>query len=98
MAQATPYFATAEVLDQPVGLKLATEDVAPPLSAANQRPSAPRPGREQRPFNYRQLFWKWHLYAGLFGAPLMILIALTGAILVFGPEIDRLIRPELWHI
>ncbi len=41
----------------------------------------------RRPFPYRRLFWKWHLYAGLFGTPLLILIAVTGAVLVFSPEI-----------
>lgn len=50
------------------------------------------------PFPYRRLFWKWHLYAGLFGTPLLILIAVTGAILVFSPEIDHALRPDLWVI
>jgi uncharacterized iron-regulated membrane protein len=49
-------------------------------------------------YPYRRLFWKWHLYAGLFGTPLLILIAVTGAILVFGPEIDHWLRSDLWHI
>ncbi len=49
-------------------------------------------------FDYRSLFWKWHLYAGLFGGPLLILIAMTGAILVFSPEIDQWLRPDLWRI
>lgn len=51
-----------------------------------------------RLFNYRQLFWKWHLYAGWFGGPLLILIAVTGAILVFGPELDSTLRSDLWRI
>jgi len=51
-----------------------------------------------RPFPFRQLFWKWHLYAGWFGGPLVILIAITGAILVFAPEIDRALRPDLWSL
>ena len=51
-----------------------------------------------RRFNYRQLFWKWHLYAGWFGGPLLMLISLTGAILVFGPELDTAMRPDLWKI
>jgi uncharacterized iron-regulated membrane protein len=55
-------------------------------------------GATSRPFPYRQIFWKWHLYAGLFGSPLLILIALTGAVLVFAPEIDRAMRPDLWRI
>src|SRR5687768_8144200 len=56
------------------------------------------PPNNPKPFNCRKLFWKWHKYAGLFGGPLLILIAITGAILVFSPEIDRLLRPDLWTI
>ncbi len=51
-----------------------------------------------RRFNYRQLFWKWHKYAGLLGGPLLMLIAVTGAILVFAPEIDHWLRPDLWTL
>lgn len=69
-----------------------------PRRSASPQPLRPRSSREIRWFNYRKLFWKWHLYAGLFGAPLMVLIALTGAILVFAPEIDRMLRPDLWHL
>ncbi|WP_419192970.1 PepSY-associated TM helix domain-containing protein [Kolteria novifilia] len=50
--------------------------------------------RRQR-FNYRKLFWRWHKLAGLLGGPLLVLIALTGAILVFSPEIDDWLRPDL---
>jgi uncharacterized iron-regulated membrane protein len=49
-------------------------------------------------YPYRHLFWKWHLYSGLLGTPLLILIAVTGAILVFAPEIDHWLRPDLWRI
>ena len=98
MSQTTTYLESPELLERSVGV--ASEppvSVASHLAASQQRSSrAPQPAH--RPFNYRQLFWKWHLYAGLFGAPLMILIALTGALLVFAPEIDRLIRPDLWRI
>jgi len=55
-------------------------------------------GETRSTFPYRRLFWKWHLYAGLLGAPLLILIAVTGAILVFSPEIDHALRPDLWRI
>ncbi|MEW4561189.1 PepSY domain-containing protein [Bremerella sp. JC770] len=48
-----------------------------------------------RKFNYRKLFWKWHKYAGLLGGPLFVLIAVTGGILVFSPEIDFWLRPDV---
>lgn len=69
--------------------------LTPPTSnpVACEAVAQPRPA-----FPYRRLFWKWHLYAGLFGAPLLILIAVTGGILVFSPEIDHALRPDLWKI
>ncbi|WP_374597752.1 PepSY-associated TM helix domain-containing protein [Sphingosinicella sp.] len=36
---------------------------------------------------YRSV-WRWHFYAGLFSAPLLIVLTLTGAIYLFDREID----------
>lgn len=37
--------------------------------------------------NYR-ILWRWHFYAGLFVMPFLIVLAITGAIYVFKPQID----------
>ncbi|UUO08816.1 PepSY domain-containing protein [Blastopirellula sp. J2-11] len=60
---------------------------------AQRKVIAPSPKRLR--FEYRKLFWKWHKYAGLIGGPLFVLIALTGSILVFSPEIDDWLRPDV---
>lgn len=35
--------------------------------------------------------WRWHFYAGLLVLPILILLAVTGALYLFQPELDRVI-------
>ncbi|PUA17791.1 PepSY domain-containing protein [Glaciimonas sp. PCH181] len=37
--------------------------------------------------NYR-ILWRWHFYAGLFVMPFLMVLAITGSIYVFKPQID----------
>ncbi|MBL0114742.1 MAG: PepSY domain-containing protein [Sphingomonadales bacterium] len=37
---------------------------------------------------YRTI-WRWHFYAGLFVIPLILILATTGAIYLFKPQLDR---------
>lgn len=37
--------------------------------------------------SFYNLAWRWHFYAGLFVAPFMILLALTGIIYLFKPQL-----------
>lgn len=36
-----------------------------------------------------RLLWRWHFYAGLLVMPMMILLALTGAVYLFKPQLDH---------
>lgn len=36
-----------------------------------------------------RLLWRWHFYAGLLVIPLMVLLAATGAVYLFKPQIDH---------
>ncbi|RZI79179.1 MAG: PepSY domain-containing protein, partial [Pseudomonas sp.] len=45
--------------------------------------------------SFYNLAWRWHFYAGLFVAPFMILLALTGIIYLFKPQLDPLMYREL---
>ncbi len=40
-------------------------------------------------------FWRWHFYAGLLVAPLLVILAVTGAIYLFNDEINDAVYPEL---
>ncbi|MEA5123764.1 PepSY-associated TM helix domain-containing protein [Xanthomonas floridensis] len=42
-----------------------------------------------------RLFWRWHLYAGLFVAPFVLMLAVTGAIYLFNDELNDAIYPHL---
>ncbi|MEJ5978210.1 PepSY domain-containing protein [Novosphingobium sp. PS1R-30] len=37
---------------------------------------------------YRTI-WRWHFYAGLFVMPMMVILALTGALYLFKPQVER---------
>jgi len=39
--------------------------------------------------------WRWHFYAGLFVAPVVILLSVTGALYLFRTEIERVVYSDL---
>lgn len=43
---------------------------------------------------YRAI-WRWHFYAGLFVAPFLLILSVTGAIYLFNDEIDDALHPGL---
>nr|WP_318036276.1 PepSY domain-containing protein [Cupriavidus pampae] len=46
---------------------------------------------------YRML-WRWHFYAGLFVMPFLIVLAITGTIYCFQPQIEPLLYPQLLRV
>jgi uncharacterized iron-regulated membrane protein len=48
--------------------------------------------------SFYNLAWRWHFYAGLFVAPFMILLSLTGIIYLFKPQLDNLMYSDLLHV
>ncbi|WP_263146401.1 PepSY domain-containing protein [Pseudomonas sp. RIT-PI-AD] len=44
------------------------------------------------------LAWRWHFYAGLFVAPFMILLALTGIVYLFKPQLDLALDGDLRRV
>ncbi|WP_249678069.1 PepSY-associated TM helix domain-containing protein [Pseudomonas abieticivorans] len=49
----------------------------------------------QTKFSFYNLAWRWHFYAGLFVAPFMILLSITGIIYLFKPQLDPLMYRDL---
>jgi len=47
------------------------------------------------PISFYNLAWRWHFYARLFVAPVMILLAVTGIIYLFKPQLDPLLYRDL---
>lgn len=48
--------------------------------------------------SFYNLAWRWHFYAGLLVAPVMILLAITGIIYLFKPQLDPLMYPHLLQV
>ncbi|XQU67530.1 hypothetical protein OJJOAM_000261 [Cupriavidus sp. H18C1] len=42
--------------------------------------------------------WRWHFYAGLFVTPFLIVLAITGTIYCFQPQIEPLLYPGLLRV
>ncbi|WP_321933294.1 PepSY domain-containing protein [Paraburkholderia sp. J8-2] len=61
------------------------------MSTISDPVSAP-PVRAAQP-GYRTL-WRWHFYAGLFVVPLLLVLAITGTIYCFQPQIEPLLYPQ----
>ena len=48
--------------------------------------------------NFYNTAWRWHFYAGLFVAPFMVMLALTGIIYLFKPQLDSLMYSSLLKV
>src|SRR5690606_4288696 len=46
---------------------------------------------------YRTM-WRWHLYAGILFAPLLVLLAVTGSVYLFKTEIESVIYQEYYQV
>ena len=42
--------------------------------------------------------WRWHFYAGIFFAPLIIFLAITGGVYLFKPQIEDYIYHDLYYV
>ncbi|MCS1351027.1 PepSY domain-containing protein [Mechercharimyces sp. CAU 1602] len=42
--------------------------------------------------------WRWHFYAGLIFSPILILLAITGAIYLFKPQIEEVMYKDLYQV
>ncbi|MBB1631639.1 PepSY domain-containing protein [Cupriavidus sp. UME77] len=63
----------------------------PPMGAQATQPSPAAAA------SYRML-WRWHFYAGLFVAPFLVVLAITGTIYCFQPQIESLLYPQLLRV
>lgn len=48
--------------------------------------------------SFYNLAWRWHFYAGLFVAPFMVMLALTGTLYLFKPQLDPLMYGNLMNV
>lgn len=62
------------------------------LRPGGRPPVSPRPDEAR---NRYAAVWRWHFYAGLYTAPFLVVLALTGLMMLFGDELERWQFPEL---
>ena len=62
-------------------------------SIPKKRKPVPVPTRQQATL-YR-VFWRWHFYTGMLIAPILLVIAVTGALYVFKDELERVMYPDV---
>lgn len=48
-------------------------------------------------FDYRAI-WRWHFYAGLFCAPFVVILAITGSIYLFKPQVEAWLDRPYDHL
>ena len=48
-----------------------------------------------RQFRLYSMVWRWHFYAGLLVSPVILLMAGTGALLIFQDRLERVLYPGL---
>ena len=65
----------------------------PATTAADPATTRPRPAPEPGGRFYR-VVWRWHFYAGLIVAPVLLIASLTGAALVFERELKQSLWPQ----
>ncbi|WP_131862489.1 PepSY-associated TM helix domain-containing protein [Crenobacter luteus] len=47
---------------------------------------------------FYRLAWRWHFYAGLFVAPLLLMLSLTGIVYLFKPQLDAAMYRDLMFV
>ncbi len=62
------------------------------------QPATPQVTTGPSASKFYQVTWRWHFYAGLFTIPFMLILAITGAIYLFRPQLDDLMYPNLLFV
>jgi uncharacterized iron-regulated membrane protein len=63
------------------------------VTALNQIPTTESPSNR-----FYRTVWRWHFYAGLFVIPFMLILAATGIIYLFKPQLDAAMYPNLMFV
>jgi uncharacterized iron-regulated membrane protein len=53
--------------------------------------------RENNQKLYR-VIWRWHFYAGILFAPFMILLAITGSVYLFKPQVESMLYKPYYTV
>ncbi|WP_336125926.1 PepSY domain-containing protein, partial [Niallia taxi] len=42
--------------------------------------------------------WRWHFYAGIIFAPFLIILAITGSVYLFKPQIEQMLYQDFYEV
>ncbi|WP_456270976.1 PepSY-associated TM helix domain-containing protein [Bacillus sp. AK031] len=56
-----------------------------------------KPKRKVQTDIYRAV-WRWHFYAGILFAPFLIILAFSGAVYLFKPQIESMLYKDLYYV
>jgi len=65
--------------------------IATPSQPVSAEPAAVRSASQTGLY---RVVWRWHFYAGLLTAPFLFVLAVTGLIYIFSPEIEQVLRRD----
>ena len=54
--------------------------------------------KEQKAAGLYRFVWRWHFFAGLFFAPLLILLSITGLIYLYKPYVEPAMHKNLYYV
>lgn len=70
-----------------------SESISESATALNQILTTESPSNR-----FYRTVWRWHFYAGLFVIPFMLILAATGIIYLFKPQLDAAMYPNLMFV
>ncbi len=93
-----------ETTDQVEHLPMSAEETTLTASAENDELASVvlaeplrEPASQLQPSLYR-VFWRWHFYAGVLVSPVLMVVAITGALYIFKDELERVIYPDTMFV
>ncbi|KIL51008.1 PepSY-associated TM helix domain-containing protein [Jeotgalibacillus campisalis] len=56
------------------------------------------PSPKKSKASWYQAVWRWHFYAGLFAAPFLLILAFSGGVYLFKPQIEGMLYQEQFEV
>jgi uncharacterized iron-regulated membrane protein len=70
----------------------------PYSNIARREPRAPSHAQAARDAGLARIVWRWHFYAGLIVLPVLVWLAVTGALYLYKPEVERALYRDWIHL
>ncbi len=76
-------------------MSLDIAEAVPATDAADNATAKPaRPQKQPKPTSLYRVMWRWHFYAGMLVSPILMVVAITGAIYLFAAETSDMVHQD----